>query len=124
MIKPLRLSALAGLCAIALAAAPAFAFRCGSKLVHEGDTRSEVVAKCGEPAEVTRHSVLRRPVVWRYGRPYYASLDRVDIPVEVWLYNLGPQKLMRRLRFEDGLVVAIETLGYGFHVPDPPDRGH
>lgn len=29
-------------------------------------------------------------------------------------YNLGPQKLMRRIVFEDGAVVDIETLGYGY----------
>jgi len=38
----------------------------------------------------------------------------LEVPVEVWLYNLGPQKLMRRVRFQDGRVVSIETLGYGF----------
>jgi hypothetical protein len=39
----------------------------------------------------------------------------VEIPVETWLYNLGSNQLMRRLRFEDGKVVEIETLGYGFN---------
>jgi hypothetical protein len=39
----------------------------------------------------------------------------VEIPVEVWIYNLGPSKLMRQIRFEDGKVVEIETLGYGYH---------
>jgi hypothetical protein len=32
----------------------------------------------------------------------------------VWLYNLGPHQVMRRVRFQDGRVVAIETLGYGY----------
>ena len=45
-------------------------FRCGTKLVTEGDTRSEVAAKCGEPTEViTLRSVFRRPVIWDHGRP-------------------------------------------------------
>jgi hypothetical protein len=98
-----------------LACSPAFAaFRCGNKLVSEGDSRSEVVAKCGEPTEVAaQRSVFRRPVIWSYGQPYYVGDDFIEIPVETWIYNLGPNKLMRRLRFEGGVVTEIETLGYG-----------
>ena len=100
-----------------LASSPSFAaFRCGSKLVSEGATRSEVAAKCGEPAEVVaQRSVLRRPVIWNYGRPYYIGDDYLEVPVESWIYNLGPNKLMRRLRFEDGILTEIETLGYGYN---------
>jgi hypothetical protein len=101
-----------------LACAPAFAdgFRCGSKLVLEGASRSEVAAKCGEPTEVTTlRSVYRRPVIWTGGRPYFIGEDMIEVPVESWLYNLGPNKLMRRIRFEGGIVTAIETLGYGFN---------
>lgn len=96
-------------------AAPAQAFRCGSRIVTEGDTRAEVRAKCGDPADIERRSVWRRPVVWLHGRPYFASTDQIEIPIESWVYNLGPRKLMRRLRFEDGRVIEIETLGYGYH---------
>lgn len=99
-----------------LAAAPAFAFRCGSKLVSEGDTRVAVAAKCGEPDEVvTMRSVYRRPVIWTDGRPYYIGQDFIEIPVESWVYNLGPNKLMQRVRFEGGVVTEIETLGYGYN---------
>jgi Protein of unknown function (DUF2845) len=98
-----------------LAATPAHAFRCGSKLVTEGNSRAEVAAKCGDPTDVDRRSVWRRPVFWHYGRPYYAGNDVVEIPVETWIYNLGPNKLMRRVVFEDGRVKEIETLGYGYH---------
>jgi hypothetical protein len=103
------------LAAIGLAASgPAWSFHCGTKLVHEGDTRAEVRAKCGEPADVEVRSILRRPVIWLRGRPFFAGTDFVEIPVETWLYNLGPNKLMRRLRFEDGVLVEIETLGHGY----------
>jgi hypothetical protein len=99
-----------------LAASPAFAFRCGSKIVSEGDTRSEVAAKCGEPDDVVnQRSVFRRPVIWTGGRPYFIGDDFIEIPVESWLYNLGPNKLMQRVRFEAGVVVEIETLGYGYN---------
>jgi Protein of unknown function (DUF2845) len=103
------------LLAAALLATPAQAFRCGSRLVSEGDTRAQVRAKCGDPADVEHRSVWRQPVVWVHGRPYHLSSDLIEIPVESWIYNLGPNKLMRRVRFEDGVVVEIETLGYGYY---------
>jgi hypothetical protein len=99
-----------------LAASPAFAFRCGTKIVSEGDTRGEVAAKCGEPDDVvTQRSVFRRPAIWSGGRPYYIGEDFIEIPVESWVYNLGPNKLMQRVRFEGGVVVEIESLGYGYN---------
>jgi uncharacterized protein DUF2845 len=101
-----------------LATSPAFAdgFRCGSKLVLEGASRSEVASKCGEPTEVvTMRSIFRRPVIWTDGRPYFVGEDAIEVPVESWLYNLGPNKLMRRIRFEGGVVTEIETLGYGYN---------
>src|SRR5581483_4065787 len=83
------------------AASPAYAFRCGSYVIDEGATRSEVAAKCGDPTEISRKSaILRRP--------------------SVWIYNLGPDKLIRRLRFEDGVLVDIDTLGYGYYENSPP----
>ena len=97
-------------------AAFADGFRCGNKLVTEGASRSEVATKCGEPTDVvTARSIFRRPVVWDYGKPYYVGEDVIEIPVEIWTYNLGPNKLMRQLRFEGGVLVDIDTLGYGYN---------
>jgi len=101
----------------ASASSPAFSdsLRCGSKIVIEGVTRSEVAAKCGEPDDViVMRSVFRRPVIWTSGRPYFVGEDYVEVPVEAWVYNFGPNKLMRRIRFEAGIVTQIETLGYGY----------
>ena len=95
--------------------AAADSFRCGTKLITDGDSADKVASLCGPPSEVTRSEVWRRPVIWRYGRPYYVSPDPVPVAVEYWTYNLGPNKLMRRLRLEDGLVTEIETLGHGYH---------
>jgi hypothetical protein len=105
----------AGLLALlAVPEAPADTLRCGSRLVHEGDTRAEVIAKCGEPTEVQRSSIWRRPTYWYHGYPMVLGNDAVEIPVETWIYNLGSNQLMRRLRLEDGIVINIETLGYGY----------
>ena len=42
----------------------------------------------------------------------------IEIPVEVWIYNLGADKLMQQIRFEDGKVVDIDSLGYGYNEDD------
>jgi hypothetical protein len=105
---------LAGLAAAAPAAA-ADSFPCGSKVVTAGMADAEVRAACGDPTEVRRDSILRRPTIWRQGRPVVVGDERVPVPVERWLYNFGPNQLMLRLRFDDGVLVEVETLGYGYN---------
>ena len=39
----------------------------------------------------------------------------VEVPVETWVYNFGPSKFMRKLRFEDGVLVEIKVLDYGYN---------
>src|SRR5690349_23447910 len=98
-VRPMRRAAAVLILGL-LACSPAFAFRCGSKIVTEGDSRAEVSAKCGEPVDVIQlRSVYRRPVIWSHGRPYYIGEDFMEVPVEACVYNLGPNKLMRRVRF-------------------------
>ncbi len=104
----------------ALGAAPAWAFRCGNRLVSEGDTQESVRAKCGNPSEVQHRQLLRPAVVWRYGHAIRVGNGAIEVSGESWIYNLGPNRLMRRVRFEDGVVVEIETLGYGYHQDSSP----
>ena len=94
--------------------AGADAMRCGSKLVRDGDTSSKVLALCGEPTDVRRTYILRPPLYDYEGRISYYGTGLVEVPVEFWTYNLGPYKLMRRIRLVDGEVEEIETLGYGY----------
>lgn len=96
-------------------AAHADAMRCGGRLVSDGATRSQVRGFCGEPSDVVTRTILRRPYYTVQGRIVYFGDGLVEVPVEVWTYNFGPYKLMRRVRFVDGVVEEIETLGYGYH---------
>ena len=41
-----------------------------------------------------------------------------EVIVTEYVYNFGPRKLMRRLLFEGGILVSIETLGYGYKEDD------
>jgi hypothetical protein len=91
------------------------AMRCGTRLVSEGDTRSFVRQLCGEPSDVQTRTILRRPYYDFNGRLIYYGDGLIEVPVEIWTYNFGPNKLMRRVKFVDGMVEEIETLGHGYH---------
>lgn len=95
---------------------PAFAdtLRCGSALVSDGDSRAKLLRLCGDPVDIENHSIVRRSQYLRHGHLVYFGDARVEVPVEVWTYNFGPNKLMRRIRLVDGLIDEIETLGYGY----------
>jgi hypothetical protein len=94
------------------------AFRCGNRIVTEGDTRLDVLARCGRPSDIVTSSLQRRRHDFHRGYRAYITDGYEDLPVEYWTYNLGPNRLMQRLRLIDGTVVNIETLGYGYNEPD------
>ena len=114
-MRALVSSALTALLLTAAVPASADGMRCGSKLVTTGDPRAKVRQFCGEPVDVQTRSILRRPTFGFGGRIYSYGDGYVEVPVEIWTYNFGPYKLMREIRFVDGRVETIETLGYGYH---------
>jgi len=120
-----KLAAFAGLLGLMmLLPESAAAFRCGNKLVKDGMHELEVVAICGEPASRRHLGFAIRNVDYRSyqsagsGWTISHSPGIYSYPAEVmvteYVYNLGPRKFMRRLVFEDGLLVSIEMLGRGY----------
>jgi hypothetical protein len=114
-MRALVSSALAALLLTLAVPASADGLRCGNKLVSTGDPRAKVRQFCGEPTDVQTRAILRRPTFDFGGRIYSYGDGFVEVPVEIWTYNFGPYKLMREIRFVDGRVEDIETLGYGYH---------
>lgn len=99
-------------CLAFLASDPAHALRCGSRLVKDGMHESEVKAICGRPvSERTLGYVVRSYSHRGYGFGAYLR----EVLVTELVYNFGPRKLMRKLRFEGGRLILIETIGYGYH---------
>jgi hypothetical protein len=91
-------------CLPALAAAQSL--RCASKIINEGTSQVKVAALCGQPTNIEHQSAVGGFV---NGVPVAG-----DVQVEIWTYNFGPNKLLQRIRFENGIVVKIDSLGYGF----------
>ena len=92
--------------------------RCGSRLVSQGDGKDKVRTLCGEPSDVAFHGMVRRAPRYEYGYGYnryeYYGPGWVDLPIEVWTYNFGSHKLLRKLRFVGDELEEIDTDGYGY----------
>jgi len=117
------------ICGVLLIAPPASALRCSSKLIGDGTPQGKVLKYCGEPESVQVRSILRAgfpryrvrnriggagTAIRADGELLYADRAYVEVHVEEWTYNFGPRRLMRVIRFENGLVAAIDQLGYGY----------
>jgi hypothetical protein len=87
----------------------AWALRCGTHIVKQGDLAPQVRDECGEPFYIGYY----------VGPPGADVATPADVPVaavttEAWYYNFGPQRLMVRLEFSGGVLAREQTLGYGF----------
>jgi hypothetical protein len=92
--------------------------RCGSRLVTRGDAKDKVRTLCGEPTDIALQGVVRRSPTYHYGYGIYGydfyGPGWIDLPVEIWTYNLGPHKLLRKLRFIGDELDDIRTDGHGY----------
>lgn len=116
--------AIAACCAL-LFACDAWALRCGNRLVKDGMLESRVIALCGEPVSTRTLGYVLRPYIVRRpaGKSSLSGTRHVyggfhqELLVKEMLFNFGPRKLMRLIRFEGGRLASIETAGYG-HRPE------
>ena len=94
-------------------------FRCGSgRLVDEGDQSLEVRKRCGDPDFADSHEERRtvRRTVWTQiaGVPVASEEEvTVSVMVDEWTYDLGPNRLIRHLIFEQNRLVRVWTSGRG-----------
>jgi hypothetical protein len=93
------------------AAAPAHAFRCGTRIITRGDHADKILRFCGEPVSVQTR-LQQRSYVSKLGHVYPGVIE--EIVIEEWTYNLGPNQLIRVVRLENGYVADIKHLGYGY----------
>jgi len=95
---------------------PAWGMRCGRMLVTEGDPKIQVVRKCGEP-DFAESRMEYRSVRLRgsgFQQPGADFETVVPVQIDEWTYNFGPHQLMQKLVFENGRLIRIESLDYGF----------
>jgi hypothetical protein len=100
---------------------PAQAFYCGTRLVNVGDTRFEVMRKCGAPDWVESWEEARYQTQYRKSFPdggksppsYVPFPIIIYVTIEQWTYNFGPTQFIRLLTFENSRLVDIATGDYG-----------
>jgi hypothetical protein len=90
--------------------------RCGSRLVSTGDGKDKVRTLCGEPTDVAFVGTIGRRGYYTEGPYDYSFFGPawVELPVEIWTYNFGSSKLLRKLRFVGDELVDIRTDGHGY----------
>jgi hypothetical protein len=94
-------------------------FRCPSgRLVSTGDHMVTVRKKCGEPDFVTQRTEKRKIKVkvrrWTELGPEEISEEReIEVLVDEWTYDLGAERFVRFVSFENARVVSVTTGDYG-----------
>jgi len=119
--------ALRATCALALVGAAVFlgappaqanGMRCDSKLVDRGDTTYHVKSLCGPPddarSRIERRSVRRIvEVPCGAGRCPVVVEDMMEVAIDEWIYDFGPQRFIQHLTFEQGKLVDVTSGKYG-----------
>ncbi len=92
---------------LTVVAAPAWpdTIRCGTSLVSEASTVSEILAKCGQPAAKSVSEV--EPVV-RQANGFMQKLPTVR--TEVWTYERGHTSFPVKVTIIDGKVTKMEVV--------------
>ncbi|MDI1230027.1 MAG: DUF2845 domain-containing protein [Methylobacter sp.] len=88
------------------------AMRCGQKLINLGDYKGYILAQCGEPESVeTRTKIVGSTL--HHPRRTLDIHEYEEIQIEEWVYNFGSYRLQHYLRFENGILKEIRSLGKG-----------
>jgi hypothetical protein len=91
----------------------ASSLRCGERLILRNDHISKIERYCGEPETYISSTAYK--TVSRYDRFYRTYFyEEIPIVLEEMVFNFGPNKFMRLVKLENGIVKKVETLGYGF----------
>ena len=88
--------------------------RCQGSLVSIGDTIAEVLDTCDHPEkrdqwEEDQNSTLSQ--IYDYKTERYIAPKQIKQPIQMerWTYNMGANKLIRYLYFQNGELIKIET---------------
>ena len=112
-------------CTLILISDAAWALRCGNRIVREGMHEARVIELCGEPVSIQQLGYVIRPYIVHqpagisvaHGTRHIYGGYHYEVDVREMLFNFGPHRLMRLIRFEGGRLKDIRTAGYG-HLPE------
>lgn len=85
-------------------------FRCGDRLVRDGETQDDVSRKCGAPDATREWTETQTETVWVAGRRVERS---IPINYAEWKYDFGRHRLMLYVTFVNGRSAHTKTGEYG-----------
>ncbi len=94
---------------LAAGGASADSVRCDGGIVSVGDSRLDLVAKCGWPALQEAEPIATTPYV------------DAGLLIERWTYDFGPRRFTQVVSLQGGIIVAIDRGGYGYALDPPRD---
>jgi len=83
---------------------------CAKGIVSIGTTAGEVLAKCGQPATATSREDRRIAREWQS----LGGRRLTTVSIDDWIFNFGPNQFQYQVVLENGRVVRIESLDYGY----------
>jgi hypothetical protein len=110
-----RTFAVAALLAHSAPAAAESSIACARGIVSLGDTKVDLLGKCGEPALRDGWTVSTAIFV-----PHATGASAAGV-IEQWTYDFGSSRFLQVVTLEMGKVVAIERGGYGYGDARPSD---
>ncbi len=89
-------------------------FRCGTSLIEIGDDKETVLSKCGEPDEIKHweedpNSYISQTYDYEQERYRLPRLIKGPVLMERWTYDLGANRFIRHLYFQNGGLYKIEA---------------
>jgi hypothetical protein len=108
------------ICFLALMAIPcvnacAETLDCSGGIVSVGDSRVDLVTKCGEPDWKDSHDEVISE------RLDSDTKRKVIIVVDEWTYNFGTSQLIRVVTMKNGKISDIRSGGYGYSKSPKPE---
>ncbi len=85
--------------------------RCDGGIVSVGDSRLDLVAKCGAPALQEAEPIVTGPYV------------DLSLLIERWTYNFGPQRFTQVVSLQGGRIIAIDRGSYGYELEAAKQAG-
>ncbi|GMU02050.1 hypothetical protein KH5H1_61700 [Corallococcus caeni] len=93
----------------------ASALRCDNKIVSEGASKTDALAKCGEPvSRESRTEYVTRKVKAKTPTEEDSTEVTSSTTVDEWTYNFGPHRLLQVAIFRDGRLVDVRSGSYGY----------
>ena len=116
MTRPVLRLVVSSLLLLGAGRARAESIRCDGGIVSTGDTKLDLLGKCGEPSLVEVQYEERQD--WAAGDPPWDGVapvgaGRLSLSVERWTYNFGASAFLQFVTVEGGRVMRIERGGYG-----------